>query len=51
MKIKITEPNLDAVQAALDAANGRAHAPTRLNLEQHHEKLSPVGNRRPGPLA
>lgn len=28
MKIKITEPNLDAVQAALDAANGRAHAHT-----------------------
>ncbi len=28
MKIKITEPNLDAIQTVLDAVNGRAHAHT-----------------------
>jgi len=28
MKIKITDTNLDAVQVALDAVNGRAHAHT-----------------------
>lgn len=33
MKIKITEKNLDAVQAALDAANGRARAHTFDALE------------------